>query len=74
MTRSSDLPGAARVGSEAALPDDRDERHIRATINALNEGAGRDAAVDSDAETAALHALLGYGAISEDEPGTPTAR
>ena len=43
-------------------------------IDALSRGVGSGGAVDDEAGTAALRALLGYGDIATDQPGTAAAR
>jgi len=71
---ATDLPGPTRAGRPADPPVDRDERRIRAMVDALNRGAGPGGAVEDEAGTAALRALVGYGDIAADQPGTAAAR
>jgi len=56
---ATDLPGPTRAGRPADPPVDRDERRIRAMVDALNRGAGPGGAVEDEAGTAALRALVG---------------
>ena len=71
---ATDLPGPTRAGRQADPPVDRDEGRIRAMIDALSRGVGSGGAVDDEAGTAALRALLGYGDIATDQPRTAAAR
>jgi hypothetical protein len=69
-TPATDRPGQARAERPADPPDDRDERRVRAMVDALQQ-SGRDSATRQDAGSgteqearwAALRTLLDYGEI-----------
>jgi hypothetical protein len=73
-TAATDLPGTTTPGSEADRPTDRDERRIRVMVDALTKAVGPDTALEDDARTAALRALLDYGSVAASQRGAADPR
>jgi hypothetical protein len=64
-TPADDLEPAG-AGDAEDPPADREERHIRATIDALSTPAPRAGMQDDDAKAAALRAMLDEVAVTAE--------
>ena len=69
-----DPPGLSRGARPADAPADRDERRIRAMVDAIRRSSQAGSEVEQGARRAALRTLLGYGEIGPDRDGVAALR